>query len=372
MDGLPLPALLSQALVAFTIEFDNEFEHLVPHRTTNYGSTPGAYGAPWLVSMVMWMNFMQFIPEDGISVGELQRQLHVDDKTIDARLTRMGKWWGYVVVDSSNISRHSRRISKDTIVRPTAGGRKAMEVWRPLAGIIEQRWAERFGCNEIDQLRAALREVASQVAVSLPDGLPVLGYGLFSRESDAVRADVIRDKSAAKRENESGHTLPALLSKILLAVAIEFERGSRVSLAVSANILRLVDEHGVPARDLPRLAGVSTEAIATGLSFLEKKGYAIIKPEGAHRRAKVVRLTPEGDSARDAYDQRISAIEEDWQKRFEEATIQLRGALERIIAGPLLLGLEPYPDGWRASVGKSEVLPHYPMVLHRGGFPDGS
>ena len=34
--------------------------------------------------------------------------------------------------------------------------------------------------------------------------------------------------------------------------------------------------------------------------------------------------------------------------------------------------LEPYLDGWRAAVPKPEVLPHFPMVLHRGGFPDGS
>jgi hypothetical protein len=42
-DHLPLPALLSQALVAFTIEFDNEFERQVPHRTTNHGATAGAH-----------------------------------------------------------------------------------------------------------------------------------------------------------------------------------------------------------------------------------------------------------------------------------------------------------------------------------------
>jgi hypothetical protein len=35
-------------------------------------------------------------------------------------------------------------------------------------------------------------------------------------------------------------------------------------------------------------------------------------------------------------------------------------------------GLDLYPDGWRASVPKPEGLPHYPMILHRGGFPDGS
>ncbi len=33
MDGRPpLSALLSQAMVAFTIEFDNEFERQMPHR----------------------------------------------------------------------------------------------------------------------------------------------------------------------------------------------------------------------------------------------------------------------------------------------------------------------------------------------------
>jgi hypothetical protein len=53
-ESLPLPALLSQLVVAFTIEFDNEFEHQMPHRTTRYGFTPGFPRAPWLVSMAMW------------------------------------------------------------------------------------------------------------------------------------------------------------------------------------------------------------------------------------------------------------------------------------------------------------------------------
>jgi hypothetical protein len=56
--ALPLSALLSHALVAFTIEFDNEFERQMPHRTTWYGSTPNAPYAPWLVSRVMWANCM--------------------------------------------------------------------------------------------------------------------------------------------------------------------------------------------------------------------------------------------------------------------------------------------------------------------------
>ena len=39
---------------------------------------------------------------------------------------------------------------------------------------------------------------------------------------------------------------------------------------------------------------------------------------------------------------------------------------------PLMAGLEPYPDNWRAGTPPPRTLPHFPMVLHRGGFPDGS
>lgn len=49
-DRLPFPTLLSRALVAYTIEFDNEFEHQMPHRTADDGATPAAPYTPWLTS----------------------------------------------------------------------------------------------------------------------------------------------------------------------------------------------------------------------------------------------------------------------------------------------------------------------------------
>jgi hypothetical protein len=58
---LPLSALLSQVLVAFTIECDNEFERQMPHRTSNYGSTAGRAAGPWLVSMAMWWTCMRLV-----------------------------------------------------------------------------------------------------------------------------------------------------------------------------------------------------------------------------------------------------------------------------------------------------------------------
>jgi hypothetical protein len=47
---LPLSALVSQVLVAFIIEFDNEFERQMPHRTTDrgkmHGTDPRSHGQP--------------------------------------------------------------------------------------------------------------------------------------------------------------------------------------------------------------------------------------------------------------------------------------------------------------------------------------
>jgi len=75
----------------------------------------------------------------------------------------------------------------------------------------------------------------------------------------------------------------------------------------------------------------------------------------------------------------LRTIEERRQARFgKEAILSLRDSLEHLVGepsaemSPLFRGLEPYPDGWRASVRKPNTLPHYPMVTHRGGYPDGS
>jgi hypothetical protein len=73
-DRLPLATLLSFAVVAFTIEFDNEAGHRLPHRTTSHGATPGWVPKPWLVSLVMWENCLRHLSDHGLSVRELERQ----------------------------------------------------------------------------------------------------------------------------------------------------------------------------------------------------------------------------------------------------------------------------------------------------------
>ena len=381
VSSLPLSALLSQVLVAFTIEFDNEFEHLMPHRTTKHGPTPGSRYSPWHVSLVMWSNCMQFVGEEGVTISELQRLARTE-----TNLAGMQRW-GYIVVEPNPTGNRSKRPRSDSMVYPTTAGRKAQEVWRPLFDIIENRWQSRFGKGAITQLREVLRGLISQIDVELPDCLPILRPGLFSRgrHSDdehylRTQADYERRASARGGSGDSSLlSLSVLLSKVLLAFAIEFEHESDVSLAISADVLRVLDEQGIRVRDLPLLSGVSKEAISMAMGILQKRHLTIVEPDPSGSRFKVIRLTPTGRETQDTYHQLLGVIEERWQSRFGKDNIHnLRESLEHLVGesstqqSPLFKGLEPYPNGWRASVRKPNILPHYPMVLHRGGFPDGS
>ena len=87
----------------------------------------------------------------------------------------------------------------------------------------------------------------------------------------------------------------------------------------------------------------------------------------------MVCLTPAGVKAQNAYRERIAFNETQWEEHFGKQAIgALREAVQPFTLELLLRGMEPYPDGWRASVRKPSVLPYFPMVLHRGGYPDGS
>jgi Leucine carboxyl methyltransferase len=398
---LPLSALLSQALVAFTIEADNEAEHRTPHRTQDYGLSPGAAAdAPWQASLVMWANCLRHVPDDGITVAGL----HAVART-GTNLGGMRRWRYVTYTPDPGGSKPPR---PDATVRLTAGGRQARDVWNGVPAGIEQRWRDRFGAPAVDGLRAALATVVAELDPRLPDCLPILNPGLFSRPDlpatpdapatpaipaapaipatpdalatpDPASPNATPLTSPASSVSESPSvTLPlwALLSRTLLAFAAEFEDDSGRSLAISANLLRILTEDGVRSRDVPALAGISKAAVAITMGRATKQGLVVEEPDPAGTRWKITRLTSSGARAQRTYYGLTGAIEHGWRSRFGAARVAaLRDALEPLAVGdppPLFGGLTPYPDGWRAQVKAPAVLPHYPMVLHRGGYPDGA
>jgi DNA-binding MarR family transcriptional regulator len=357
--ALPLPSLLSAALVAFTVELDNEFEHRMPHRTADQKARGETLSGPWLVSVAMWANCLRYVTEDGVTVAEVERRARTH-----ANLDGMRRW-GYVTLDGAGRRGGAGRSGPDSVLQLTAAGRRANEVWAPLGGEIEERWRLRFGAAAFDRLRDALRTVVQPDAGSLPDTLPILRYRLSCE---------VEELPAAETPVEL--PLRALLSRGLLVFALGYERGVKLSLALMLDVLRVLDGDGVRVADLPRLSGVSKEAIAMGLGRLEK---AMRVETWSHDRRRMVRLTDRGLNARRGGLRRVRDHEAAWRERFgDEAIDELRGALEPLVgdatrqSSPLFAGLEPYPDGWRAEVRAPDTLPWFPMVLHRGGWPDGS
>ena len=318
---LKFSAVASQALVAFTIEFDNEAERQLPHRTT-WGPAARSGRGPWLVSLTMWANFMRFLPAGGAPLRDMADLVPLTNL---AGLQR----WGYVELAPAGGGPAQR--GQDAVVRPTARGRRAQEIWAPLAGVIGERWRERFGAAVIDQLTGTLRTVAGPSGDEMPAFLPVSGV---------YPAERGRELPAVSPEHRvAGADLPTLLSRALMSFRAEFERtaarhGSALSLPVSANVLRVLSAGGVPRPEVPRRAGVSREAASVSVGLLERQGYAVTGPDPAGGRGRDVRLTPRGEQAQEAYHRVADGIEDGWRARFGDGVIDgLAGALRALYAG---------------------------------------
>ena len=223
------------------------------HRTTGHDATGADDGAPWLVSMVMWCNCMRFLRPEGMTVRELEQLART--RTNLAGMQR----WGYLVVEPVGPPDGSPILAADLVIRPTPGGRRAQFVWGPLPRLIEDRWRQRFGEETVERLRRALWGVVGKLETPLPNCMPILHQG-WTTTVTCTRGPAPRHGSDLR--------LSALLARALLAFAVPFERRADLSLAISANAVRVLSPEFVRVRDVPRMAGVATEAtrIALGLA----------------------------------------------------------------------------------------------------------
>ncbi len=337
----PLSALLSQALVAFTIEFDNEFERRM--REAGY---PGA-----LVSLGVWSNLLRFLAEGGLSVHDLAARSLAPDEHVTAGLGCLERWIFVVLLPDPADARsvpvrlhpRAKRVLRDGwgsgrgirsgwIVRLTQKGRKAAEIWPPLFEEIERRWRARFGDDEIRKLGEILKEILDQIGLELPEALPV-GWD-FAKSYPARRA------------SSANLPLPALLSQLLLAFTLEFDRESPAPLVLCANALRVLGEEPIPESDLPRLTGGSPETSGIGWQI---KPYITVEP--VPRRGKMVRLNARGLRAQQTYRELTAAIEKRWGAKFGKERIRgLREALLELFV-PRKQGRAPIAEGLAPAEG---------------------
>ena len=363
-----LPRRLSQTLIAFTIELDNLFEQRFL-AGLDFKTWQAERREVFLVSVPMWWNYLRHLPADGLPVGRLAALAHNNEAAIKSCLNGLRRW-RYVTVQPESTAGSKPRFV-DWIVRPTRSGLRCQALWRPLLAEVEQRWRDRFGAAAIDALRAALTALIERNTAAPDCALLVISSRreMFSRMGPG----------AAVQRDVAQLPLYALLSEVLHAFTLDFEARSPLALPICANALRVLDETGASLRDLPALAGISKPAVAQSLTLLKRHHLALVEPDPTARRGQRARLTDAGAAAQANAERRLNTVVDEWCSRFDPPTIAgLRNTLAAVVgsgdpaAAPLRTGLRPPPGNWRSYLPTPTILPHHPILLGRGAWPDAS
>jgi DNA-binding MarR family transcriptional regulator len=285
----------------------------------------------WTVSVVMWRNCMQWLPASEAEMVAAART------PTDVNGMRR---WGYV--------------EGDEVLRPTRRGARAIEAWDGVPDEVEQRW-------EVPRLRAALVGLAEELDGGLPDTMPIVRHGWATRrekEPERVPGPVaIADLG-----------LDSLFARPLTAFALEYESSGKLSLALSANLLPVLGPEPIPLRDLPDATGIQREQLDNAAGYLERAGLAEIVPTPGAKRGKSVALTRCGEEAKAASAKKLARLEATWEERHGVTFAAVRDTL----ASMTITEPEHPPGTWRSKAKSLARLPRFPLVTHRGGFPDGA
>lgn len=347
--ALPLSTLLSQALVAFTIEADHLFELRMPHCTTESRQRGEPVAGPWLISMPFWANGLKHIEPEGMTVGALFDRELIAGSFLEGNNPGLVRW-GYVRLVPGPTP--SKKLHREWTVVPTQHGLRAQRTWAPLPAEVDARWVDRW--PSVAALRGALESAVLTADRDLPDHLPVnggpRGRVTLPRRAPRPTADV---------------DVGTLLAKALLLFTLEVEATSPVALVHSANVLRTLAEGPVAERDLPRTMGVAKETTAVMTGKVRRDGLVTTSA------SKEVSITDAGRQAAAEADATVAAVEAGWP-------LELRAHLEPLVGdgtvhGSVLADAIRAPEGtWRHRRPQPQTLPHHPVISHRGGYPDGS
>jgi hypothetical protein len=344
----PVSELLSRLLVAYTMEFDNEVERRLPHRTSR-GPSAGRTGVPWLVSQPTWTNFLDLLDEPAplkvlpavlVNIGGLQR-------------------WGYITVGPG----------ADAVASLTANGAAANRVFREVSSLIDTRWTDRCG--------PGLAAAFPAVDPALPRHLPMASVSRPATPAlPRFSAPPAPGEAAPYRPSHttSSSPLSTLLAQELIRFTAAVGGRSPIPMGLGSNVLRVLAAGACRTRDLPTLAAISREAVDGSIR-------ALVRDEAVAVAGGVADLTERGRNMWRAYEDALTEVDGQWRKARPTMVTALEDSLDRHDA--LVAAITPGPEGWRANPPYAVLtrtmlenpaanLPAYPMVSHRGGFPDGS
>src|SRR5450755_3943736 len=106
--------------------------------------------------------------------------------------------------------------------------------------------------------------------------------------------------------------------------------------AHSINLFRVIDAGGTRPTELARRAGVTPQAMAEIIRYLEGHGYAERVPDPSDGRARIAKLTPRGHEAAAIAGRVFTGLEAKWEEVLGESRMaQLRAMLAELASlGP--------------------------------------
>ena len=108
--------------------------------------------------------------------------------------------------------------------------------------------------------------------------------------------------------------------------------------AHSINLFRVIDPEGTRPTELARRAGITPQAMAELVRYLEGHGYAERVPDPSDGRGRIVKLTPRGREASTVAGRVFTDLEAQWERHLGKGPMaqlrQMLGELARLHAGP--------------------------------------
>lgn len=337
LSDAPLPTLLGRALGAFAHHYD------------------AARGEDRSIPQLgVWANALRVVGRDGIDQRELARRAVISKRLAEVVVGRLERR-GRVSVEAVGVP---GKRGKARRVQLTADGTGARTAAAHLVDTVQEDWRQRFGNDDIVRLRDVLVSVVDRLPVELPHY--VTGYG--AADSSVTGGDYVPEDPGPPRIPAHGQDwpvvmrkrdsvaadlpLPALLSQVLAAFAIDYERERLGHLQDVSNFLRFVGDEGVPLARAQVLGGVS----GNGKTAHERHVDVVVEPGRASDKGRRVYLTAKGRGMRDAYPYLVAEIEREWCAEYGDAVPAIRSLLTTMTEhfGDDLPDLPDYPDtnGW--------------------------
>ena len=312
LSAKPLPTLLSHALIGFEQEYDTliEDEALTDGETLieDEALAEGQTSAPHLG---VWANVLRVIGDDGLDLRDLGTRAILAKRAVRV-VVRDLEAQGWLKIEKAT------NVRGPKMLRLTAAGQQARTSGERLAAAVEERWRRRYGAARIDGLRAALAAIADSIAVELPHYLTGYGPGdgaitggpYLAEEPGPPRIPARGEEWPVVLRQSKAAELPlfALVSIVLAAFAIDYERERLGDLRSASTLLQDVVDEGVPLERV-RKRGVT----GSGRSTPERHLLVVVARRKRGAATQLVYPTPKARRIRDSYPHLVMEIERNWQ-----------------------------------------------------------